>query len=271
MLSSTEKEQVVESTVTYLGHASLLIEMAGVRILTDPILRNRISFLVRTYPLVEPALYQNIDAVLISHLHYDHLDFHSLGMLDGSFELVIPQGASPILEKRGYSNPQEISIGEQFEIGDVTVEATYADHTRSRHPMGPVADSLGFIIRGDINIYFPGDTRLFPEMNSLADENIDLALLPVWGWGYHRGKMHMGPKEAAQSLDLIRPKVAVPIHWGTFIPIGLRWLRPAFYYYPPIEFAGLAKQIAPQVDVRILTPGEKISFRERSAQDTASG
>jgi L-ascorbate metabolism protein UlaG (beta-lactamase superfamily) len=70
----------------------------------------------------------------------------------------------------------------------------------------------------------------------------------------------MGPKEAAQALELLRPRVAVPIHWGTFIPWGLRWLKPAFYYYPPIEFSGHAKQIAPQVDVRILTPGEKVTF-----------
>ena len=254
----------VESVVTYRGHASVLIETGGMRILTDPVLRDRVTFLQRTSPLVAPALYQNIDVVLISHLHYDHLDFHSLRMLEKPFKLVVPQGAAPVMDKHGFKDHQEVQIGEQIQIGELAIQATYADHTRTRRPMGPMADSLGYIVSGDINVYFPGDTRLFPEMASLADEQLDLALMPVWGWGFHRGKMHMGPKEAAEALDLLHPQVAVPIHWGTFIPWGIRWLKPAFYYYPPIEFAGYAKQIAPHVDVRILTPGEKVIFTQRS-------
>ena len=67
------------STVTYLGHASILIETNGIRILTDPVLRNRISFLRRTTPTIDKANYADIDVVLISHLHYDHLDTHRLG------------------------------------------------------------------------------------------------------------------------------------------------------------------------------------------------
>lgn len=270
MLNQADRNQSVESTVTYLGHSSLLIETNGVRILTDPILRNRVSFLSRKSPSINPDHYQNIDAVLISHLHYDHLDFQSLEMLESPFDLVIPKGAAPVLKKRGITSFQEIGMGQQIKIGNLTVKATFADHTHSRHPMGPEAESLGFLIEGDIRIYYPGDTRLFPEMASLAAEKIDLALLPVWGWGYHRGKMHMGPKEAAQSLNLICPQVAIPIHWGTFIPIGIHWLKPAFYYYPPIEFASYAKQIAPQVDVRILPPGEKITFTERTSNPPTS-
>jgi L-ascorbate metabolism protein UlaG (beta-lactamase superfamily) len=262
-MSPTEKtlDQRV-STVTYLGHASILIETNGVRILTDPILRDQISFLRRTTPTVDKAHYSDIDMVLISHLHYDHLDTYSLRMMDGPYKVVIPHGAAPLLERVGITGYQEVQIGDKVQVGSISIDVTYADHTRSRHPMGLTADSLGFVISGDINVYYPGDTRLFPEMASLTDLELDVALLPVWGWGYHRGKMHMGPKEAAQALDLLKPRVAVPIHWGTFIPWGLKWLKPAFYYYPPIEFAGYAKKMAPQVDVRILIPGEQVKITE---------
>jgi L-ascorbate metabolism protein UlaG (beta-lactamase superfamily) len=263
MSSVDHPEQINSGTVTYLGHASVLIETNGLRILTDPILRDRISFLRRTTPTIHEAYYQDIDIVLISHLHYDHLDMQSLRKIEGACRLIVPHGTAPILEKGGIKDFQEVNIGEQLQIGPTSIQVTYADHTRSRHPMGPTADSLGFIINGDINVYFPGDTRLFPEMDSLTDEKLDIALLPVWGWGYHRGKMHMGPKEAAQALELLNPQVAVPIHWGTFIPIGLQWLKPAFYYFPPIEFASHAKKIAPHVDVRILTPGEQVTLSER--------
>jgi L-ascorbate metabolism protein UlaG (beta-lactamase superfamily) len=250
--------------VTYLGHASILIETSGARILTDPILRDRITFLQRTNPAVDAALYRDPDIVLISHLHYDHLDIRSLRMIPGQYRLVIPRGAAPVLEKQGFSGFQEISIGEQLSIAGVNIQATYADHSPSRHPLGPAADSLGYLIRGDMRVYYPGDTRLFPEMAAFAGENLDLALLPVWGWGPHRGRMHMGPKEAAQALKLLQPRLAVPIHWGTFIPWGLHRLKPAFCYYPPIEFAGFAKRIAPNVEVRILLPGERLTISDGS-------
>jgi L-ascorbate metabolism protein UlaG (beta-lactamase superfamily) len=258
----SEPARSKESRVTYLGHASLLIETGGVRILTDPILRQRIFFLQRTHPTVDRAYFQDIDAVLISHLHYDHLDIHSLRMLENSYQLIIPQGAAPVMDKNGFKEFQEVQIEEEINIGTVSVKATFADHISRRLPFGALADCLGFVISGDINVYFPGDTRLFPEMAALGDEDLDLALLPVWGWGYHRGRMHMGPKEAAQALELLHPKVAVPIHWGTFIPMGIRWLKPPFYYLPPIEFARHAKQIAPKVAVRILKPGEAVIFNK---------
>jgi L-ascorbate metabolism protein UlaG (beta-lactamase superfamily) len=123
--------------------------------------------------------------------------------------------------------------------------------------LGVAADCLGFIIHGGAKIYFPGDTRLFPAMADLAGD-LDVALLPVWGWGPARGRMHMGPKEAAESLNLLRPRIAIPIHWGTYLPFWLSWAKPGFHYYPPLEFAARAKKDAPQVKVHILLPGESL-------------
>jgi L-ascorbate metabolism protein UlaG (beta-lactamase superfamily) len=246
-------------TVTYLGHATLLFEMDGIRLLCDPIFRNRITFLVRTGHPVDPAPLRNVDAVLISHLHHDHLDFASLAMLGPKIRIIAPQGAGKLLEKHGYLNYQEIKIDETIRIGGVEVKAVFADHVRSRQPLGPQADCIGFVLKGSLTAYYPGDTRLFPGMADLA-ERLDLAMLPVWGWGPDRGKMHMGPREAAESLTLLKPRYSVPIHWGTFIPFGLHWFRLRFHYLPPTQFIALAQMMAPQVITRILLPGQSLEI-----------
>jgi hypothetical protein len=88
---------------------------------------------------------------------------------------------------------------------------------------------------------------------------LDLALLPIWGWGPYVGAGHLNPTSAARALELIRPRVAVPIHWGTFYPAGLRWLRPQFLVDPPLEFARRANERAPEVAVEIVPPGSSLS------------
>jgi L-ascorbate metabolism protein UlaG (beta-lactamase superfamily) len=242
--------------ITYVGHSTLLFEMDGVRILTDPLLRRQVTFLHRYVAPVDAAVYQDIDAILISHLHYDHLDFPSLKLVGGERRLIVPAGAAAFLRKHGLTQFEEIRVGEQAVIGGVTVQATPADHNRERSPGGPAADCLGFVLRGSASIYFPGDTRFFPGMAHIAS-HIDLALMPVWGWGYNRGKMHLGPREAAHALTLLRPRLAVPIHWGTYAPIGTKWLKPAYLSFPPIEFVTWARKYAPEVKTTILKPGDK--------------
>lgn len=249
----------MSTKITFLGHSSLLIESNGVRLLTDPILRERVTFLYRVGPAIHSDNYQNIDAVLISHQHYDHLDILSLRKIGQAVRIIAPAGAASLLKKNLFTHVEEICIGETVQVGDVSLEAVYADHTGKRHPMGKEADCIGFIINDSKKIYFPGDTRLFPEMADLA-EGLDVALMPVWGWGFNRGKLHMGPLEAAQALTLLHPRVAIPIHWGTFVPSGTAWLRPPFLYFPPLDFLSAARKIAPEVQVVILKPGESLQF-----------
>ncbi len=243
--------------VTYIGHATLLVQIDGVRILTDPLLRKQVTFLYRYAPPVDPGLYQNLDAVLISHMHYDHLDFPSLRMLKHIPRLIVPAGAAPFLRKHGFTDCEEVQVGDQVAIGSLNVRVTPADHYRRRGPLGTQADCLGYIFEGSISIYFPGDTRFFPGMASIAS-HIDLALMPVWGWGYSPGRMHLNPRQAAHALTVLHPRVAIPIHWGTYAPIGAKLLKPPYLFFPPVEFASLAKEYAPEVKTQILAPGEKI-------------
>ncbi len=245
--------------LTYVGHATVLIEMDGVRLLTDPILRNRVGAIRRHAASVDPSMQRDLDAVLISHLHLDHFDLPSLRMLDRSTRLIAPAGTADALYGEGFENIEEIRIADSIRVGPVKLTATYAHHHGGRYPFGPSLNCVGYLIRGSSTVYFAGDTDIFPEMTEYSDD-LDLALLPVWGWGPTLGEGHLCPRKAADSLALLRPKMAVPIHWGTFAPIGMGWLRPAFLYDPPHAFRGHATDVAPDVDVRVVSPGNFTQF-----------
>ena len=246
--------------ITYIGHATLLVEMEGVRLLTDPILRNRVSFLRRHDPTrLDATLCKGVDAVLVSHLHRDHLDLPSLRLLGHSTHLIVPHGTGGMLRRHGFRVVEELRIGDQTRVGSLKIIATYADHDPARDPFGLKADALGYVIQGRHSIYFPGDTDIFPGMANLSDE-LDVALLPVWGWGPTLGPGHMNPLRAAEALTLLQPRLAIPIHWGVLRPTGIGWLKPNYLTIPPHTFAHYAAKLAPAVDIRIMQPGDSVSL-----------
>jgi L-ascorbate metabolism protein UlaG (beta-lactamase superfamily) len=262
--------------IRFLGHATVLIDLGYVRILTDPLLRHRISGLVWRHPRPRTELDHAIDAVLISHMHQDHLDLPSLRQLGHNVPLLVPRRAGRFLTRRGFRNVHELRPGQAIAVSEsaatgeaadrlaatgedeVLVRATLANHTGFRPPFGPFGGCLGFIVEGSARIYFAGDTDLFPEMDALGP--IDVALLPVAGWGPTLGPGHMNAHRAAQALRLIRPKIAIPIHWGSFAPVGMHFHPWQFLVRPPLEFQEHASRLAPEVDVRILEPGESLDL-----------
>lgn len=245
--------------VTYVGHATVLVAMDGTRLLTDPLLRWRVGHL-RRRTKVEPDS-RRVDAVLLSHAHYDHLDLPSLERLGRSTPLIVPRGIAALVRRWGFEHVQEIGVGERVGIGQVTVEATYADHAGGRPPRRLEASALGYVFEGSHRVYFAGDTDLFPEMASLAG-GLDLAMLPIWGWGAKLGRgKHLDPERAAEALALLRPRIAVPIHWGTYHPfhLGVRG-APGFLRAPAERFARAAAEAAPEVEVRVLEPGASLDL-----------
>jgi L-ascorbate metabolism protein UlaG (beta-lactamase superfamily) len=242
-----------KESITYLGHATLLIEMNGTRLLTDPILRRRVAHLHRKVPLI--PVEKDVDAVLISHLHWDHFDMPSLRRLGVDTYLIVPRGSAGLVRQWGFKHVEEIVPGETIIVGEIEVEATPADHSGKRFPFGPTVLPMGYMMRGSYKIYFAGDTEEFPGMRAYAPE-LDVALLPVWGWGPNLGDGHMDPRDAVEALGFLNPRLAIPIHWGTFFPIGLGWLKPTILHMPPRMFARDAAEMTPQVEVRILEPGE---------------
>src|SRR5262249_27898582 len=149
--------------------------------------------------------------------------------------------------------------GEELEVGALRVRGTQAIHDPRRLPFGTRAEPLGFLIQGTRSVYFAGDTALFDGMSELAP--VDVALLPIWGWGPSLGPGHMNPEEAAEAARLLRASVVVPIHWGTYLPLqAARHGKPDFLDRPAEEFLAAMQARAPNVDVRVLHPGEETTF-----------
>jgi L-ascorbate metabolism protein UlaG (beta-lactamase superfamily) len=149
--------------ITWLGHSTVLVELDGTRVLTDPVLRDRVAHLRRTKPADAGMLYA-LDGILVSHLHYDHLDFPSLERLGRSVPVVVPRGAGRLLRRRRLEQVVEVETGEEVRIGGLIVRATHAEHEGGRGFLGTEVAALGYLIRGSHQIYFAGDTDLFEGM-----------------------------------------------------------------------------------------------------------
>jgi L-ascorbate metabolism protein UlaG (beta-lactamase superfamily) len=244
--------------LAWLGHATTLLELDGLRAVTDPVLKGRVGHLVRVPGAPVPGPIGNLDLILLSHAHRDHLDLPSLRLLPRETHVVAPLGAGRLLGRLGFGNVTEVREGESVELGGPVLKVTHAEHDAGRHlpRRGPVP--VGYVLRGSLSVYFAGDTDLFDGMAGLAS-SLDVALLPVGGWGPRLPAGHLDPARAARAAELLAPRVAVPIHWGT--------LRP-FYRRSPYEqgaspgerFAALANELAPQVEVRLLAPGERCTI-----------
>jgi L-ascorbate metabolism protein UlaG (beta-lactamase superfamily) len=232
----------MSGSVTWLGHATVVVDLDGERIVTDPVLRRRVIHLRRDRAASVPA---GATGVLLSHLHYDHLDLPSLRSFARGLPIVVPRGGARLL--RGFANVTEVAPGEDVLLGRLRVDAVEAEHDGRRHPAGARGPALGYILRGSRSVYFAGDTDLFAGMAAFAP--LDVALLPVAGWGKKLGPGHLDPYRAASALPLLRPAVAVPIHWGTY-RVGRR--RDGGSAAPAEAFARAAAELAPDVEVRIL-------------------
>jgi len=252
------KPAVKIDRVTYVGHATVLVELDGTRLLTDPVLRGRVGPLRRHGAPPAPGLTERLDAVLISHLHHDHADLPSLRGIGRGVPLLTSPGGGEFLARHGFGEVTELAPGESAPVGEVTVTATEAWHPGGGR-FERESEAVGFLLSGHRRVYFAGDTDLFDGMEGLAGE-LDLALLPVWGWGPSLGPGHLDPERAARAATLLSPQIAVPIHWGTLYPLGLARLRPGPLNAPPREFVARARDLAPQVEVRVLAPGEATSL-----------
>jgi L-ascorbate metabolism protein UlaG (beta-lactamase superfamily) len=237
--------------LAWLGHATVMIELDGVRLLTDPLLRRRTLHLHRIVPLPDEPL-GGVDAVLISHAHWDHFDLASIRRLGRDVRVVVPRGVGILLARKRFANVTEVDEGDEVRVGDVVVRATYAEHRADRGPLGIRTPSLGYVVAGDRSVYFAGDTDLFDGMRSLAT-GLDVALLPVAGWGSKLPPGHMGPDAAAEAAARLQPHLAIPIHWATLAPFHRKTV------HDPDAGEAFARKVhekAPAVEVRVLRVGE---------------
>ncbi|MFE2250889.1 MBL fold metallo-hydrolase [Streptomyces lavendulae] len=251
--------------ITWWGHATCTVRDSGVRVLTDPLFARRFAHLRRRRGAVPPPEAAEADVVLVSHLHADHLHLPSLARLPVGSRLVVPRGAGravPGLARLARIRRlavTEVAPGDEVAVREgVRVRAVSARHDGRRLPFGPQrAPALGYVVQGAARTYFAGDTGLFEAM---AEEvgPVDVALLPVGGWGPYLGPGHLDPERAARAAALLGPRAAVPVHYGTYWPIGMDAVRPHEFHSPGEEFARCALRLAPEVAVRVPGHGERV-------------
>lgn len=243
-----------DDRLTFLGHSTVLIEMDGTRVLTDPVLGHVLWSIRRRAPAVAAHHLTDVDAVFISHGHFDHLDLKSLRALPGRPTVIVPGGLGHIAGRAGLGTVQEVGEGDRVRVGALELEVLPAAHGRRRSPRLEADAALGCLVTGSSSVYFAGDTDVLPAWDGLAGR-VDVALLPVGGWGLRLGRGHLDPESAALAAAAIRPSVAVPIHWGTLSPIGLHGVMGHRFHLPGPAFAQAVARVAPQVSVHVLAPG----------------
>jgi L-ascorbate metabolism protein UlaG (beta-lactamase superfamily) len=244
----------VSGRLTWIGHSTVLVELDGARVLTDPVLRCRVGHLRRAQAVAAATL-APVDLIVVSHVHWDHLDLPSLAALGRGTRVVVPRGAGRLLGRHGFADVVEVDAGERADVGGLAIRATHAEHPARRGPLGVKAPSLGYLLGEARRVYFAGDTDLFDGMTSLADR-LQVALLPVAGWGPRLPPGHLDPERAATALRMLRPRIAIPIHWGTYRPVYGR--APA--EHPERGFARRAADVVPDVEVRVLPIGAGTRF-----------
>lgn len=248
-----------EFHVAFAGHSTILAELDGVRFLMDPLFRSSLLHLQRQSPLVDLERWGKPDVVMISHAHLDHLDKRSLVLVDKSATAVVPSDSVKLMQKIGFADVIGVTDGDEVEARGLRVRAVHADHGGKRMPWNPPAETIGFVVEGSQSFYYAGDTDLYDDMAGLAPD-LDLALLPVWGWGPKLGVGHLDPERAAKAVELIRPRVAVPVHWGGYLPAGMAKRRPDLLVDPPRRFKSFVERSEADTRVELIEPGDEVTI-----------
>ena len=205
--------------MTWWGHASASVDLGDTRVAVDPLLTDRLFHLRRYAPRPSPEAWA-ADLVLVSHLHPDHLHVPSLRRFAPEVPVLLPRGGEVLL-RGAASNVVPVAPGDTVDLGSARVTVLPATHDGRRHSYSRLsAPALGFRVEANGRAFwFPGDTELREDMRSVP--SVDLALVPVGGWGPTLATGHMHPEQAATAVAYVGANVATPVHWGTFWPIGL--------------------------------------------------
>jgi L-ascorbate metabolism protein UlaG (beta-lactamase superfamily) len=225
---------------TWIGHATVLVEIDGLRVLTDPIWSERCSPLgglgPRRFhpPPLTLADLGKVDSVVVSHDHYDHLDMKTVQALAaGGTRFFVPLGIGAHLERWGVPLPQvvELDWNEKAALGPLTFVALPARHYSGRG----LADAnatlwASWAVVGPAHRFFySGDTGLFDGFREVGAEYgpFDLALVKIGAYGATWPQIHVTPEEAVQLHQDVRGALLFPVHWGTFNLARHPWAEPA--------------------------------------------
>ncbi len=218
-------------SILWIGHASVLIQIHDKIFLTDPVFTNTVGMVSRrlTEPGIDPASLRQLDYILVSHTHFDHLNYSSLSGLPRNARLLIPEGAAEFVPDFGFQETMEMKPWSSFENDGVRITAVPTQHFSGRYgfdiPWHAGKGCTGYVIQyNGRSVYFAGDTgyrdSLFIKIGQRFD--IDVALLPIAPLEPRAlmNRVHLDPVGALQAFEELHAKLMVPIHHRTF-PLGL--------------------------------------------------
>ncbi len=255
-------------TVTWVGHSTLLVQLRGVNILTDPIWSERASPVSFAGPrrLVPPGLkfedLPKIDAVVISHDHYDHLDLPTVQHLAREHDptFFVPLGLKAWLAEQGVTNVVELDWWQSQEFRGLTFVCTPAQHSSGRgfNDQNLRLWSSWVVTAPDHRFFFAGDTGYVRSLREIGRRYgpFDMAAIPIGGYSAYDGHHpnHVNPEEALQLLEDVGGRLLVPIHWGTFE------LNREPFREPPDRLLTEALRRGVEERVAMLTQGQSIHW-----------
>jgi L-ascorbate metabolism protein UlaG (beta-lactamase superfamily) len=222
---------IVPVNITFIGHATLLLDIGGTRVLTDPNFENRLGFLLPrvSAPGIAIDKLPRLDALLLTHAHADHLSFKSLDRLPRDIPLYAPPVIATWLASKGYTHAVPIAPGDDTQVGNLRLHAAAATHQGHRYGFDRWrGDANMYLLETDAeSVFFAGDTALTETTHALvervlwkAGRELDVALLPI-GWApewkaesFRKG--HLTGDDALELFTTLRARAMMPYHWGTF-------------------------------------------------------
>ncbi len=251
------------SAVTWWGHSSTTIDLGRARVATDPLLTRRLYHLRRAVP-EPPEAATRADVVLVSHLHHDHLHLPSLDRFAADVPVVVPRGATDAVKRLRGRELVEVVPGDSVDVAGLRIDVRPATHDgrRDNRPRrSRTVPALGFrFTDGETSVWYPGDTGVRADFAEV--DPVDLAVVPIGGWGPTLGEEHLDPEEAVAAVAAVGARWALAVHYGTYWPVALKQLHPRSHHRlfvtPPQRFhrAGLRTGLS----ATTLTPrfGERV-------------
>jgi L-ascorbate metabolism protein UlaG (beta-lactamase superfamily) len=243
-------------TITRITHSCHLIQVGEVTVLTDPWFSERTFYHPGEPVAMGVADLPQLDAVLISHEHYDHCDLAAFASYrDRDVPMIVAGPVAAKARAAGFTNAHPLEPWQATTVKDLTVTAAPGKHA--------VYEVTFVISGGGRNVYFAGDTMLIPELRTLPDRfpRFDAALLPVNGLQIRpqlNKQVVMNAEQAAELTAVLRPQITVPHHYAfTGGWLGDRLITKSDS--DPRHFIDAARRLAPESATRVLTPGERLT------------
>ncbi len=239
-ISSKITAEGKQTTITWLGHSTLFIRIEGKLILTDPVLSKRASFIrymgPKQFKYVFPYHTDEVpklDAILISHDHYDHLDYETIKALkDRTERFYVPLGVKAHLVMWGVEAEKIIEADwwQEFEWDGLKIVSTPARHFSGRRASNRFSTLwCSWVLTGtESNVFYGGDSGLHAQFKTIGDKYgpFDMALLECGAYSKYWPDIHSFPKQTVKEALLLRAKIALPIHWGKFNLSLHDWTEP---------------------------------------------